>query len=179
MKKKKEAQPAPHAFIAPKLTRIQLETLITLSVWSDIHADNEATALMIASQVKEEKIDSKKASAFKKSVLLPLVEIGAITMTGDKTTLFKFNAKKVSNSTSLSRLIYCVPSSTDEAISSGVLGGKVWGGDKPAKNGKRDLWVNVRYGRAAGAILKRLLDIGAVGMVQKTPKSPKLYFTPA
>ena len=69
------------------------------------------------------------------------------------------------------RIIQKVPTDVSKGLSAGVIGGKVWG-----KKDSDDKWINVRYGRAAGAVLHNLAFVGAVGYKQEHDKAPKLWY---
>lgn len=64
------------------------------------------------------------------------------------------------NSPHLVKLFKTLPTDAGKGLSAGVIGGEVYGEDK------EDKWLNVRYGRATGRLLHKLLEIGAVGRIQ-------------
>lgn len=92
---------------------------------------------------------------------------------------YALNRKKVSASHSLGRLLNRIPTNRNTAITVGLLGGAVFGNDDPPPGAPRDLWRNVRFGRATGAILKRLLEHGFIGVERENASDPRRYWRKA
>lgn len=112
---------------------------------------------------------------FQKTTLGPLVKDNIVLKDESvKPMTYSLNTKLTGKTPELVKILHCIPTDPTTAITVGFLGGLVWGGATP--NGKRDLWVNVRFGRAAGAVLKRLLAIGAIGVKQANDRKPKQYY---
>lgn len=77
-------------------------------------------------------------------------------------------------SSNLTKLFKNIPSDPGKGLTAGRLGGLVFGGGATKEE---DIWVNVRYGRAMGRVLQRLLLIGAVGCIQyRDEHNPVLYY---
>lgn len=121
-------------------------------------------------------VNDTMKNTFAKTVMTPLEKAGLIIPNKkDKPFTYLLNEKATSASHELPKLLASLPFTVPTSITVGFLGGMVFGKETPP-NGKRDLWVNVRFGRATAAILKRLVACGAVGVHQQAPGKPKHYY---
>jgi hypothetical protein len=115
-------------------------------------------------------------NTFAKTVMTPLEKAGIVLPNKQaKPFTYTLNEKATSASHELPKLLDALPTTVPTSITVGFLGGMVFGKEQ-TPNGKRDLWVNVRFGRATAAILKRLVACGAVGVHQQAPGKPKHYY---
>ena len=117
-------------------------------------------------------ISATMRNTFHKLVIRPMEQAGLIIAKKESTPYtYHINSKVVGASTAIGQVLIQLP--TTPGVTVGVLGGKVYATPHPL--GKRDLWINVRYGRACGAVLKKLVLCGAVGYSWQG-NGPKSYF---
>lgn len=153
----------------PTLTHKQTAVLSALSL-------GPLTAVALCTAITSNSTTTAKET-FQKTTLGPLVKDGLVLklQVDSKTTPeYSNDKKKIGAATSIKKTLDCVPLGKENAISAGFLGGLVFGKDPAA--GKRDLWRNVRHGRAVAAILTRLITCGAVGVNQPDKQRAKLYY---
>jgi hypothetical protein len=156
----------PGVNIKPMLTNKQVTVISTLLGSGPFTAES-------LSEVVIGKDGNKQT--FQKTTLGPLIKDGIVTKNEEaKPMTYSLNTKATGKSPEIVTVLKHVPTDPATAITVGFLGGLVWGNSVP--NGKRDLWINVRFGRAAGAVLKRLVAIGAVGIKQANDRKPKHYY---
>lgn len=158
---------------APTLNHKQVTTLGLLCKLPPATA---VTLCGMAGDPLADSVTETQRNTFTKTVLTPLEKAGLLVVDHTaKPFTYQLNEKATSASPELGKLLGLLPTTVPTSITVGFLGGKVFGKETPA-NGKRDLWVNVRFGRATGAILKRLVACGAVGVHQQAPGKPKHYY---
>jgi hypothetical protein len=153
----------------PTLTHKQTAVLSALS-------QGPLTALALCTAITGNDNTTAKET-FQKTTLGPLVKDGLVVklQVDSKTTPeYSNDTKKVGATPAIKATLDNVPLGKSNAISAGFLGGLVFG--KPVASGKRDLWRNVRHGRAVAAILKRLIACGAVGVCQPDSQRAKLFY---
>lgn len=153
----------------PTLTHKQTAVLSALS-------QGALTALALCTAITGNDTTTAKET-FQKTTLGPLVKDGLVVkMQVDSKTTPEYanDIKQVGATPAIKSVLDNVPLGKSNAISAGFLGGLVFG--KPVAAGKRDLWRNVRHGRAVAAILKRLIACGAVGVCQPDSQRAKLFY---
>lgn len=159
----------------PVMNAKQYETVMALAQKKDDAFTSEQLCKKVTG-----KDDKTSRETFTKTVVSPLVKAGVLTKTADDDKRVVYTlAKTVINcgGKNFAALLATVPAGKDNAVSCAFIGGKAWAGTMP--EGKRDLWKNVRYGRAAGAMLKRLAALGLVGVRQTRAESAKRYWRTA
>lgn len=163
-REKKVRQPGSN--VKPTLGNGRIATLAFFSAndnkWTT--RDEVAKGVLGKSKATEEAI-----KAFINSEIVPMVRAGILEFDKPTDTIRPNPEKYNVRSKSLLSFIKHIPQEASKGISAGVLGGKVWGT-------KDEKWVNVRYGRAAGALLKNLAAVGAVGHTQEHAEATKLWY---
>lgn len=163
-REKKERKPGAH--VKPTLANGRIAVLALFSA-----ADNKWTTREDVAKgvLGKNKATAEAIKTFISGEIVPMVRAGILEF--DKATdTVRPNAEKYNvRSKSLLNFIKHIPQDPAKGISAGVLGGQVWGA-------KDEQWVNVRYGRAAGALLKNLLAVGVVGYTQEHTEATKLWY---
>ena len=125
------------------------------------------TTLAIVQAVKGKNITNIEED--RNSILNPLVKLGFL-LKDKKDDKYEVVREKFRMDTpDLLRFIQKIPVDPEKGLSAGVIGGKVYGK-------KDEEWINVRYGRAAGAVLHKLMGLGVVGYKQAGENKPKLWY---
>jgi hypothetical protein len=125
------------------------------------------TTLAIVQAVKGKNIADIEED--RRSILDPLVKLGFL-LRDKKDDKYEVVREKFRMDTpDLLRFIQKIPVDPEKGLSAGVIGGKVYGK-------KDEEWINVRYGRAAGAVLHKLMGLGVVGYKQAGDNKPKLWY---
>ncbi len=163
-REKKERKPGSN--VKPTLSNSRIAILAFFSAADNKWTTREEVAKGVLGKAKAV---GDALKTFIGSEIVPMVKSGILEF--DKATdTIRPNPEKYNvRSKSLLSFIKHVPQDAAKGVSAGVLGGKVWGT-------KDEQWVNVRYGRAAGALLKNLAAVGAVGHTQEHAEATKLWY---
>jgi hypothetical protein len=165
VKAKKEKKPdSPPRHQKPTLS---LQQVSVLAFFAGVK--NRWTTQALVAKACTGKTDATINDEFLTSYVKPMIRKGILELDKPSDQLRPVPDQFTMRSKDVLRLIQKVPTDPEKGLSAGRIGGKVWGK-------KDDEWLNVRFGRAAGAQLHTLAKVGAVGFTQASPSKPVLWY---
>lgn len=162
--KKAKAVSGPPENVKPTLPTTQISVLAYFAGNKNRWTNEDIVAKACVSKKDDALVD-----AFVTANIKPMIKKGILEYDKASNQIRPVPEKFCMQSKELIKFIQKIPTDPEKGLSAGVIGGNVWGK-------KDEAWINVRYGRAAGAQLHTLAKVGAVGYTRIAPGKPALWY---